>query len=154
MPEQFIVELKRLLDLMPSLIENAMKDLSPLRSCLSSSQEQLTRKKLSVFDEFSRALKRQISFMQIAKSCKLALSHPDNLMSMCCEIEAIDLPDVWSQMVTMAYPKDSFSTDSDHGDLVYRSIRDLIGQMRTGLNLNQLTQWVNQLVEKSVVNVS
>lgn len=57
LPEHFITEIKRILNLIPQWIQFAMKDLP----------YDLVRKKIEIHQEFSSALKRQISFMELAK---------------------------------------------------------------------------------------
>lgn len=64
------------------------------------------------------------------------------------EIEAIDTYEIWSQMST-------FRPQSNQIELIYKTFHDLISKMKkAGLNMERLTDWVNNIVYKCIVNVS
>lgn len=156
LPEMFSQELVKIINAMPQWIQTAMKQLP----------QQLTDKKLEALQQFSGAMKRQLSFMQLMKvinikwmvslnisnvflyrqSCKLALTQQDNVLLMCAEIERIDTYEIWSQMVSLC--------SDGQLDIIYNSFCELVSAIQRGVNIEHLTDWVKTVVDKCVVNVS
>ncbi|CAG2166767.1 unnamed protein product [Oppiella nova] len=136
LPEQFTQELIRILNLMPKWIEQSMVVLST----------HIMNKKLEVLQQFSAAIRRQLSFLQLVKSCKIVIQQQENVSLMCREIKCIETQEIWSQIVTL------LSDNSVLTESIHKSFCDLIHSISQDINFEYLTDWVNTIVDKYVVN--
>ncbi|CAG2111143.1 unnamed protein product [Medioppia subpectinata] len=97
-------------------------------------------------EQSMKTLSTQIMAKKL-ESCKIVVSQPENVTLMCREIKCVETQEIWSQMVTLL-------SDSVLSETIRKSFSDLIHGIAQDISFEYITDWVNSIVDRYVVNLS
>ncbi|XP_064477489.1 DNA-binding protein RFX6-like [Ornithodoros turicata] len=127
-PESFEKEVRYLIEGFPGWVASAVT-ISKIRCA-----------KIQVLHQFLKVLKRQLSFIKVAQSCRHIMSHPDNIQHVLIDINRLNVKDVTAEGLCLHPPSISNSI----------GVVELLSLLRKHASVEDLTEWIDMAIDNTI----